>query len=49
MIKKQAGDIMEKRNNAMAVNWDICNDILNFLRKIKGQELRSKANNPYKR
>jgi len=39
---------MEKRNNAKAINWDLCNSILNILRKLKGQKLRPKTDNPYK-
>ena len=38
---------MEKRNSILAKKWDICNDILNIFRKLRGQELRSKTDNPY--
>ena len=38
---------MCKKNQAMAQKWDICNDILNIFRKLRGQELRSKTDNPY--
>lgn len=40
---------MVKRNNAKAVNWDICNNIQNIFRKLKGEKLRPKTDNPYKR
>ena len=40
---------MEKRKPVKAMEWDMCNDILNFLRKLTGREERPKTDNPYKR
>lgn len=31
------------------IRWNLCNRILNILRKFKGEELRPMTDNPYNR
>ncbi len=38
---------MGGKEPVMAQKWDICNDILNIFRKLKGHKLRPKTDNPY--
>ena len=40
---------MDIRKSENFKKWDLCNDILNAIRRVKGEEEVPKNNNPYKR